>query len=280
MTIFLLLSVVISAHGADITAVSPADTLKISTILKNNRAAGADPSSLLIPIAVELTGLPYKDIVHTDTTGLPTAELDGLDEMSFLNTVIALSRMSVAPYNTSWKELPDYLAKSGWRRGEASNYASRMFYGSDWIVDNRARGNIADMTENYSTLYRTKSLDYLSRHRDEIPALKDSARYEDTRMVEFGYRLHKIPHLKREALESKDIIGEVKDGDIVMLLTPEPDFDYYTVGFIVKRNDGLHLIHASKVDGKVLEEPETLGRYIKRNVKKIYGIRWLRLKDD
>ncbi len=270
----------VSANAADTQAVAPADTLKINTIITGNRVAGGDAATLLVPIATEMIGLPYEDVVKTDPTGMPRPGLDGFDDMSFVNTVIALAKMSVAPYNCSWKELPDYLAKVGWRRGEANNYASRMVYGSDWIVDNRSRNVISELTENYSTLYRTKSLDYMSRHRDEIPALKDSARYEAVRMVEFGYRLHKIPHLKREAIESKEILPEVKDGDIIMLLGNDSDFDFYTMGFVVRRPDGLHLIHASKADGKVVEEPETLGRYIKRNVKKIYGVRWLRLKDD
>lgn len=49
------------------------------------------------------------------------------------------------------------------------------------------------------------------------------------------------------------------------------------MGYVVRRDDGLHFIHASERDGKVVEEPEVLGRYIKRHAKEVYGWRWIRI---
>ncbi len=53
--------------------------------------------------------------------------------------------------------------------------------------------------------------------------------------------------------------------------------DVWEMGYVVRRDDGLHFIHASERDGKVVEEPEVLGRYIKRHAKEVYGWRWIRI---
>ena len=96
-------------------------------------------------------------------------------------------------------------------------------------------------------------------------------------MVEMGFRTHKVPHLKREQAFNRDIMSEMRDGDIIILLTPEQSTDALEIGVVREREDGFHLIHPSRTEGKVVEEKEALDRYLKRNAKRTYGWRWLRL---
>lgn len=254
-----------------------ADTARAMEIIREFYNPGGDPSKICGPIATKLVGVAYVPINKEDTLGVPEIRLDGFDEFAFVNTVAALAKTATSPGYARPKDLEITLEKLTFRRGEADGFPSRMMYGGDWIVDNRSRGNVKELTEDYSDNFKTKSLDWVCRHRDEFAALKDSATYERQRMVEFGYRTFKIPHMKRESSDWKQVNPEIQDGDLIMLLTPQPDQDVWEMGYVVRRDDGLHLIHASERDGKVVEESEPLGRYIKRHAKEVYGWRWLRI---
>ena len=152
-----------------------------------------------------------------------------------------------------------------------------MVYAADWIVDNKSRGLVTEITENYSDSFKTKSLDFVTRNRGKYASLKDSSTYEAQKMVEMGFRTHKIPHMKRESSGNKDVAADLREGDIVMVMTNDPLLDTLTIGFLKKRDDGMHLIHVSREAGKVVEEEEPLPRFMKRNAKNTYGWRWLRI---
>lgn len=254
-----------------------ADTAKAMEIIREFYNPGGDPAKICGPIASKFVGVAYVPINKEDTLGVAELRLDGFDEFAFVNTVAALAKTATSPGYARPKDLEIILEKLTFRRGEADGFPSRMMYGGDWIVDNRSRGNVKELTEDYSDNFKTKSLDWVCRHRDEFAALKDSATYERQRMVEFGYRTFKIPHMKRESSDWKQVNPEIQDGDLIMLLTPQPDRDVWEMGYVVRRDDGLHFIHASERDGKVVEESEPLGRYIKRHAKEVYGWRWLRI---
>ncbi len=254
-----------------------ADTARAMEIIREFYNPGGDPAKICGPIAAKLTGVAYVPISKEDSVGHAEIRLDGFDEFAFVNMVAALAKTATSPGYARPKDLEIMLEKLTFRHGEADGFPTRMMYGGDWIVDNRARGNVKELTENYSEHFKTKSLDWVGRHRDEFAALKDSATYERLRMVEFGYRTFKIPHMKRESSDWKQVNPEIQDGDLIMLLSPQPDMDVWEMGYVVRRDDGLHFIHASERDGKVVEESEPLGRYIKRHAKETYGWRWLRI---
>lgn len=254
------------------------DTAKAMELTRKYYQPGKEASPLCGDIASELVGVPYVPITKEDSVGDAQIRLDGFDEMSFVNTVCAIAKLATSPGHSRPKDLGMVLDNLTFRKGVKDGFPMRMNYAADWILDNKSRGNVEELTADFSDLFKTKSLDYLTRHRGEFAALKDSATYEKLRMVEFGYRTFKIPHLKRESTEWKNIQPELRDGDLIVLLTNEQDKDIFNIGFIKKRDDGFHLIHATDKNGKVVEELEPLGRYIKRNSKYIYGWRWVRIK--
>lgn len=255
----------------------PQDTVKAMELIREFYNPGGDPGKLTGQIAAKLVGVPYVPVTKLDSIGEPQIRLDGFDEFSFVNTVAALAKTATSPGHTRPKDLEIMLERLVFRRGEANGFPSRMMYGGDWVVDNRSRGNIKEITEDYSDNFKTKSLEWVTRHRDEYAALKDSDTFERQKMVEFGYRTFKIPHMKRESADWKQIAPELTEGDLIMILTNQPDKDIWEMGYLVKRDDGMHLVHASESEGKVVEEPEVLGRYIKRHAKEVYGWRWIRI---
>ncbi len=255
----------------------PEDTVVAMEVIREFHNPGGAPGKITGKIAEKFVGTPYAPITKLDSVGEVEIRLDGFDEFSFVNTVAALAKISTSPGHARPKDLEIMLEQLTFRRGEPDGFPSRIVYGGDWVVDNRSRGNVKELTEDYSDNFKTKSLEWVSRHRDEYAALKDSATFERQKMVEFGYRTFKIPHLKREAADSKKIVAELQEGDLIMILGNQADKDVWEMGYLIQRPDGMHLIHVSEKEGKVVEEAEPLGRYIRRYAKEVYGWRWLRI---
>ncbi|MDE7413428.1 MAG: DUF1460 domain-containing protein [Muribaculaceae bacterium] len=253
------------------------DTTLALALIRENFTPGGDPGSIAGKVAESLVGTPVEDVTMMDSIGSLSIRVDGFDDMTFLNTVAAISRLATSPGHKRINELGAEIENLSYRRGEDHGFPSKMVYFSDWVVDNKSRKNVVELTENYSDNFRTKSLDKVTRQRDKYRALRDSDAYEGQKMVEMGFRTHKVPHLKRETASEKKVLDDMKDGDIVVLLTPDPSTDALEIGFVRKREDGFHFVHPSTETGKVVEEKDILGRYIKRNAKRAYGWRWLRL---
>lgn len=253
------------------------DTSRVMNLVREFYSPGGDPGEIAGRVAESFIGVAREEVIMNDSTGHNCIKADGFDDITFIDMVSAVSRLSTSPGHKRINEFERELENISYRRGKDNGFPSKMIYLSDWVVDNKSRNNVKELTENYSDQFRTKSLEKISRNRDLYKALKDSAIYADQKMVEMGFRTHKVPHLKREAAASKEIIKEMRDGDIVVLLTSDPMTDALEIGFVRKREDGFHFIHPSESAGEVVEEQDTLDRYIKRNAKRIYGWRWLRL---
>lgn len=258
---------------------SPADTLRVNKLISELAEPGGKASNKSLAVAEALVGTPFSETTMTDSLGTVEVNLSEFDDIDFLNAVVALSR-TLTSSNPRWREYANNLREISRRRGEDKGIVTKMIYGSDWIVDNVYRGNVKELTEyDNNPTFKTKSLEYVSRHRPDYKALADSAVYEDMKMVEMGFRTHKIPYMKKEWASKPVVIEDMRDGDIIMLLAQEPDKDVFLTGIVKMHPDGPYLIYASKEDGKIVEAVEPLARQIRRNTKKIYGWRWLRIAD-
>jgi len=70
----------------------------------------------------------------------------------------------------------------------------------------------------------------------------------------------------------------VKDGDIIAITCNKAGLDIAHLGFAVWRPDGLHLLNASQLHHKVVEEPMTLRNYLSKH-STFTGIRIVRLRN-
>lgn len=252
------------------------DTVKVSEILKGASALNAPLGQRIVYVAKQLEGLPLLPMPDNDEKGTCMVNMHGFDRLGFVNTVLALAEASSAKLPRVEEFERQYESYTR-RKGEDTGFASKLFYGADWIVDNVYRGHIKDMTE-YVTGggFKVKTFDYLTRHRDEFPALKDSATYDKVRMMEMGYRSHRLPHLKKQSITNKSLHELLKDGDILIMLSPEIDYDIYDIGFIEMRNGEPYMIHLSRENDKVTVDEYPVSRLFKLEGQHFYGYRWLR----
>lgn len=254
------------------------DTARITAILMDaEQQRLKSPGELVAYIGHIFIGTPYVGHTLEGEPELITVNVDELDCTTFVETVAALA-LTVSERRASWRDFVYNLERLRYRSGKLNGYPSRLHYNSDWAVDNIYRGNIKDVTTllpRYSTV--AKTLDFMTENADKYPALADSANLARMKDVELGFRLHKVPYIKTVDLSNKMIKDELRDGDIVALITKTKNLDASHMGIVVKKDGEPHLLHASYSNGKVEISAVTLADFMKRN-HNLLGIRVFRLQ--
>lgn len=228
-----------------------------------------------------LEGAGEDDYYMTDSVAELRVNIESFTPLMFINNVIALAKASENPepvsFNTFEKEFEDIAC----RRGTYNGFPSIMYHSSDWIGDNISRGNITELTENYNgVVARTKSLDEMTRKREKFAALADSSTFENVRMIEMGFRTHRVPTLKKETIKKKELTDDLREGDIILMVPNRDGIDIYDMGIITFEQGMPHIIHLSPVTHTVMMEKEDLARYMALMTKHFQGYRILRLKTD
>ena len=258
------------------------DTTLINSILVELAANDpGTPGERVAMLGQRFLGTPY--VAHTleAPEGEPerlTVNLNELDCTTFVETVFALAK-TVGEGRTSWRDYLNNLESIRYRGGELNGYPSRLHYIADWIIDNSYRWNIIDATNLFPAIsYTTKSIDFMSNHRDRYPALKDSLNFERVKNTEMGFRNHRYPYVKTRNLGERPTRQAFKNGDAVALTSSLKDLDVTHLGLILIVDGEPHLLHASSSLGKVVLSDETLADFMKRN-RSLTGVRVMRLKE-
>lgn len=227
--------------------------------------------------ARQLLGRGADNYLFSDSNATLRINIDTFYPISFINSTLALGKIA-GHEGAGWRSFNEALTDLSCRQGNDVGFKSILWHVSDWAGDNIYRGNLKELTDNYQGARdMTVSLDYMTRHRDEFASLADREVYEDVRMMEMGFRNHKIPYLPRQAMGSKDVEADLRAGDIIVLVNDKDGSDLYTIGIVNMRDDGPHLIHFDPRIGMVVEEEEPLKRYVNKVAKYIKGFRWFRL---
>ncbi len=255
------------------------DTIKINQLLEDGLKSNIETANaLMVFYANKLLDTPY--VAHTleGENELLTINIDQLDCTTFVETLYALTRTTLS-HRTAWRDYANNLESIRYRNGVMSDYSSRLHYMSDWIVNNSARGNVKDVTPNFkSCKYMVKTIDFMTKHRDAYPSLKDSVQFEKTRNFEIGYRSHRFPYIKKESINSKDTKHSFKSGDIIGMVTKIEGLDISHLGIVVKENDELYFINASMSGKKVQLEKKTFHKYLSE-INSCIGVRVFRVTE-
>lgn len=253
----------------------PEDSVKVMTVVEK-ASQGETYGERIVEAAKALRGIPLGKAADNDSIGTIVIRLDSLNQREFINISLAAAKTSQLSVPTL-REFEKNLEDISRRKGKDEGFSSQFLYGADWIVDNVYRGNLKEMTEYLDGgSYRTKTLDYVSRHPEQFPALADSATMDKIKVVEFGYRSHRIPHLKKQSIGNKNVKELLQNGDIIILSPPDFDFDIYDIGIVSMENGEPTLIHISRDKGEVILDPYPLSRLFKIEGQFFYGYRWLR----
>lgn len=272
--LFVAATSVIGNVGAAVRYHCAADSVKVVELIE--AAKGENYGDRIVNAAKWLEGIPYGPAADNDREGTIVVRLDSLSQREFINISIAAAKTANLTSPTV-RDFEKNLEDISRKKGKDEGFASQFLYGADWIVDNVYRGNLMEMTE-YLTGgdYRTKTLDYVSRHPDQFPAMADPETADKVRVNEYGFRSHRIPHLKKQSIGNKNVRELLKNGDIILMSSLDPDFDIYDIGIVSFEEGEPRLIHINKENSVVALDPYPLSRLFKIENQHFYGYRWLR----
>lgn len=260
-------------------AKKPAFHIAIEAFLRDARQ---QPSKTNFPLyfARKLLDVPY--VAHTlevnDEEQL-VINVDELDCTTLVETVTALTlcayqkQFNFAAYQNNLRNMRYY-------NGVIDGYPSRIHYFTDWIVTNQKAGIVTEiqLPNPPFAAVQTVKVNYMSEHPQSYKALKAHPEFvPEIRKMEArisGLKFRFIP--KSEVKDTKAMREAVHDGDIIAITCNKPGLDIAHLGFAVWRKDGLHLLNASQLHKKVVEEPMTLYQYLQKHPSHT-GIRIIRI---
>lgn len=255
------------------------DSLKVVRLLAESSKAEKATNWVLF-FSKRLDGIPYvaKTLEKNDKERL-VVNLSQFDCTTFVETVMALS-LCAKNKQTRFDDYCRYLRMLRYRGGMVS-YPTRLHYFTSWIADNTTLGFVSEVQQPDTIFTQTQTLaiDYMSQHVGKYPMLVKNPSWvkeiSDIEKTLNGKKYQFIP--KGKITNTKAFRQVIHDGDIIAIVTNKKGLDTSHIGFAVWRKDGLHLINASQIHKKVVDEPMTLYEYMQKHPTQI-GIRIIRIQ--
>ena len=255
------------------------DSVKVEQLLRDSRKEKRI-SNPVIYFARKLLGLPY--VAHTlevnDTEQL-VVNLRQLDCTTYVENVVALT-MCLQQQQYRFRNFCDNLLAIRYRQGSKLQYVSRLHYFTEWITDNTSKGICHEIQQPVPpfTAWQQIKVGFMSAHPEKYRMLKahpeDIPTIANTEKALNKLKFRYIP--KSKIRNSKLLRQTIHNGDILALTTTLNGLDIQHIGFAVWHKDGLHLLNASSLRHKVVEEPQTLYTYLQKQ-KSMTGVRVIRL---
>ena len=230
--------------------------------------------------ARKLLGIPYvASTLEVNKKEKLVVNLRQLDCTTFVENVVTLTLCHRKGRKT-FADFCQQLQTLRYRNGKNTGYQSRLHYFTDWIEDNNRLGlcNEIHTPAPPFTGLQTINVDYMTSHSERYPMLKgNEAMIAAIAQTEKALCSKKYRYIPRKQIRNTKIVRKtVKDGDIIAIITNKKGLDTQHIGIAVWHSDGLHLLNASSIHKKVVEEPMLLTRYLLKHPT-MPGIRVVRL---
>ena len=217
----------------------------------------------VIEIGKDFLGTPYVE----KTLEIPGPEqlvinLQGVDCTTFLEAVVTLARMAEMQ-EYSFEKFEKELEKIRYRTGKNDGYPSRLHYFTEWIVDNQAKGIIRDITAELGGSPYPNQPSFMSENPQFYPQLSEPANVDKIRQAEAQIRQYAYSFIPKEQIQSLE--KGIQSGDLIAITTPMANLDVVHVGFAIRQNGRIHLLHASSKNKAVEISALTLHDYLAAN---------------
>lgn len=235
---------------------------------------------LLLHIARSFKGIPYvAKTLENDSTENLVVNLRQLDCTTYVENVLAVYEC-VKNGKTAFADFLSYLRQIRYVGGRVA-YNARQHYFTEWIEENTKKGFVYEVGAPNPpfSARQTLQIDFMSTHTALYPMLKNNPSLvkpiADMEQRLSGKSYMYIP--KGSIKNTKQLRAAIHDGDIIAIITKKKGLDTSHIGIAVWHNDGLHMLNASQIHKKVVEEPMTLYEYMQKHPSQI-GIRIARVK--
>ncbi len=255
------------------------DSSKVVSLIRDARRQPRNTNTVIY-LARRLRSLPYvaKTLEKNKYERL-VVNLRQLDCTTYVENVLAMY-LCVKYGKLNFSDFCNYLREIRYDNGNVS-YTSRLHYFSQWIDENTGMGFVKEVQSPNPpfTAVHTINIGYMSAHPDKYPMIN--------RRPELIKRIKKMEdkingrtyrYIPKTSIANTTLMRRtVHDGDIIAITTRKAGLDISHIGFAVWHKDGLHLLNASMLRKRVVEEPKTLRSYMS-NQRTQTGIRVIRVK--
>ena len=260
-------------------AKKPAYRIAIEAFLRD---AKQQPAKTNFPLyfARKFLDVPY--VAHTLEVNDDEQLVINVEELDCTTLVETVTALTLCAYRKefTYAAYQNNLRNMRYRDGVINGYPSRIHYFTDWIMSNQQAGIVSEIQQPNPpfTAVQTVKVSYMSEHPQSYKAMKAHPEYvSEIREMEqriTGQKFRFIP--KSEVKNTAAVREAVHDGDIIAITCNKPGLDIAHLGFAVWHKDGLHLLNASQLHKKVVEEPMTLYQYLQKHPSHT-GIRIIRI---
>lgn len=254
------------------------DSVRIVSLLKEAAALKNKPASWMLWMGKKFVGVPYVagtlDAMQEEQLVVNTRQLDCT---TYVEMVAALS-MCAKNHETRFADFCHHLKHIRYIGGEVS-YVKRQHYFTVWMDANEREGIVKNIAPNPPfTAVQTVNVNWMSTHQSSYKMLAAHPQWvAGIRKLEQsvnGKRYRYIP--KAQIANSALYRNAIHDGDIIAIITNKKGLDTTHIGIASWHKDGLHLLNASSIHKKVIDEPMTLRTYMQKHPVQI-GIRVCRM---
>lgn len=279
LSLIIILCRCLPAYTQDEVKYLQKDSIVATELLKSCMTECKTKDNCLMYFARKLKSIPY--VARTLEGGERerlVVNLRQLDCTTYVENVIALY-LCIKNGETTFRDFCNYLRKIRYENGIVT-YPTRLHYFSYWIEQNTLTGIVREIVPQDSSVTEDSEYDiyYMSSNPEKYPALrKDTSLIDDIAEMEKyfdGKTYRYIPKAKLKNPES--LQAYIKDGDIIAIVTNKKGLDISHIGFAAWHKGNLHLLNASSIHKKVVEEPMSLYKYMMRHPSQT-GIRIIRV---
>jgi hypothetical protein len=262
--------------SASCTATNP-DSLLFTEKMKELRQINTSTPQMATQMALSFVGTPYVgktlEINNSETLVVNLRELDC---STFLETVLSIV-LTKKSGEESFQKYKEMLTTLRYRNGAICGYESRLHYFSDWIHDNEKKGFVKDITRELGGIEIQKKINFMSTHSSAYKQLKnDSLMINKIIETENALSSRKLFYIPKDSVAA--IEPQLSEGMIVGITSAVDGLDIAHVGFLVRKDGQIRLLHASSDEGKIVVSTKSLSEYLSGN-KKQTGIVVIKLNN-
>lgn len=255
------------------------DSIRIETLLAEGQLLKNNENRMLY-FGRKFIGVPY--VAHTldrDTEESIVVNTRELDCTTFVETVTALTLCS----QRGEKRFADYCRQLQLLRYEGGKcqYVKRNHYFTGWIEANAKAGFVSKVqsTKAPFTAVQNVMVNWMTNHVSSYYMLNAHHEWIDgIKKMEASITGRSYRYIPKSAIKNTKLVrATIKDGDIIAILTTKKGLDTTHIGIAVWHKDGLHLLNASSVYKKVVEDSTLFSTYLSRRSYN-QGIRLCRVK--
>lgn len=257
----------------------PSDSILVESLLSEARQEKAD-TNWMVYFARKLTNIPYvAKTLEKNRREQLVVNLRQLDCTTYVETVTALT-LCMKHQQYAFNDYCRYLRLLRYEGGEV-DYVHRLHYFSSWISDNTSMGFVSEPNTPKEAFEATQHLriNYMSTHVGQYPMLVANPAWVDAiRKTEQALTGTDVVYIPKQKLSNTPLYWDaIKDGDIIAICTNKRGLDTSHIGIAVWHIDGVHLLNASMIHKRTIEEPMTMQQYMQKHPSQT-GIRVVRLK--